>query len=981
VGAERAIGPEGKRVLRAAYIAARQADASPAYDIATLDGRLHGENPAQGLHIELDRELVRVETERGEALELSFAGIGREGQVRTPPEAKLAASGNRVTYTRGEALEEWYLNGPLGLEQGFVVVEPPVGERGEFVIEVTVDGLEPRLVQNGADVLLRDADGTAQLRYRDLFAFDDDGKVLPARMGVIGSTIALHIEDADATYPVFVDPLFEHVHTFIPSDSDANAEFGYSVSIDGDYAIVGAESDGSEVGSAYVFERDVLGAWSEAQHLEADDAAGDDYFGASVDISGDYAIVGAYGNDIVTYSDSYGSAYVYFRNGGAWDQELQLLPSPGSADEGFGRSVAIDGDYAVVGAYRNDTGGTNRGAAYVFKRDGSTWPPDPVSPLLQTTEAEDHDYFGYSVDISGTRIIVGAPKFHHSGTMADAGAAFVFEWTVPPTGPAEWVEYRLQGTPPLVLSAYDEFGHSVAIWDDFAIVGAHFDDSKGNKAGAAYVFPRGTGPWTLPPQKILAYDGATDDLFGSSVSISGQVAVVGAPGNGAGGSVYPFEFDTSGIGWTAGAKLADSAGADGDDFGYSVRLSGDDLVIGAPGDGAGVAHVYLSVLPNGDPCSDGVECESGYCVDGVCCVVSECEAPGGCYRCNVSGSLGACAYAVGEVCRAGSGDMCDPREECESGNDACPEDEMEEEGVVCRAGSDDDCDPDEVCSGLPGDPCPSDVILPLGTVCRSGSGDDCDPDEECFGNAGVPCPTDVFEPDTTVCNPGSGETGLVVCDPDEFCPGVPGQGCPEDVIEPATTECREGSGDICDPPEKCTGVADAPCPEVNVLFTGVCREGGDDCDPDETCTGTPGEGCPPDEVAPPGTPCGDSAGACDAVETCYGDGSACPMDLMEPGGTECREAVSECDLPEYCDGQTAECPEDRFVRNNTPCDDGNRCTKGEVCEDGVCGQNDVLVPWWCCNALGAPRGSDAGWLFVLGLIAVTHRRRRDRLPR
>ncbi|MBW2257197.1 MAG: hypothetical protein JRI25_21735 [Deltaproteobacteria bacterium] len=168
--AEHPSGTEGSRLLRAAYIAARQADASPDYDLWTREGRMRGENPAEGLQLEFDRERVRVETMRGEALELTFTGIGREGRVRTPPAAKPVASDNRVTYDRGDALEEWYLNGPLGLEQGFVVAEPPPGERGAFVLEVTVDGLEPRLTDNGAEVLLQDGAGATQLRYRDLFA-------------------------------------------------------------------------------------------------------------------------------------------------------------------------------------------------------------------------------------------------------------------------------------------------------------------------------------------------------------------------------------------------------------------------------------------------------------------------------------------------------------------------------------------------------------------------------------------------------------------------------------------------------------------------------------------------------------------------------------------------------------------------------------------------------------------------------------------
>ncbi|MBW2257196.1 MAG: FG-GAP repeat protein, partial [Deltaproteobacteria bacterium] len=149
-----------------------------------------------------------------------------------------------------------------------------------------------------------------------------------------------------------MDPLiFDYVDTLTPSSSVQVAEFGNSVSIDGDYAIVGARYDGSQSGSAFVFERSE-GVWSEVDKLGSGLSLGaNDFFGVSVDISGIYAIVGANGDDGPDDGTANGSgaAYVFLRGDDGWDLQQKLLPSPGQAGEEFGHSVAISGDRVVVG--------------------------------------------------------------------------------------------------------------------------------------------------------------------------------------------------------------------------------------------------------------------------------------------------------------------------------------------------------------------------------------------------------------------------------------------------------------------------------------------------------------------------------------------------------------------------------------------------------------------------------------------------------
>jgi hypothetical protein len=159
----------------------------------------------------------------------------------------------------------------------------------------------------------------------------------------------------------------------LASDGNAGDFFGYSVSISGDYAIVGATYGNGNVidsGSAYIFKRDGTN-WVEQQKLTASDGAANDWFGYSVSIDGDYAIVGAYGDD--DNGNASGSVYIFKWDGTNWVKHQKLLASDGDTNDQFGWSVSISGDYAIVGAIYDDDKGTNSGSAYIFQRDGVGW--------------------------------------------------------------------------------------------------------------------------------------------------------------------------------------------------------------------------------------------------------------------------------------------------------------------------------------------------------------------------------------------------------------------------------------------------------------------------------------------------------------------------------------------------------------------------------------------------------------------------------
>ena len=370
------------------------------------------------------------------------------------------------------------------------------------------------------------------------------------------------------------------------SDGAAYDEFGISVSISDDYAIVGADYDddnGNRSGSAYVFKRSGA-SWAQEAKIFPSDGAKDDRFGLTVSISGDYAIVGArYDDDNGTNA---GSAYVFERSGASWTQEAHLLAADGAASDLFGSSVSISGDYVVVGAVQNNDNGFYSGSAYVFKRTGTSW--DQEAKLLPSDGAVE-DGFGLSVAISGDYAVVGAWGNDDNGSKS--GSAYVFKRT-----DTIWAqEAKLL---PSDGATDDWFGSSVSISGDYVAVGAWGNDDNGFNSGSAYVFKRTDTSWAQET-KLLPSDGAADDWLGFPVSISGDYVAVGASGDGS-GSAYVFK--RTGASWVQELKLLASDGAAEDFFGISVSISGDYAVVGAlydddNGNKSGSAYLYTGFAP------------------------------------------------------------------------------------------------------------------------------------------------------------------------------------------------------------------------------------------------------------------------------------------------------------------------------------------------------------------------------------------------
>ena len=367
----------------------------------------------------------------------------------------------------------------------------------------------------------------------------------------------------------------------------------------GNLAIIGADGDEKYSGAAYVFERnDLTGQWKQTAKLIASDGAADDQFGFAVSVSQNVGIIGApFDEDNGDYS---GAAYVFERDDltGQWNQTAKLLASDGAANDEFGWTVSVSGKVAIAGASYDDDKGPDSGSAYVYERDDLTGQWNETAKLT-ASDGEAHDEFGIGVSVSGYTAIVGAYNDDDNGGRS--GSAYVFEKN---TTTGNWTEVDK-----LIASdgaENDLFGVSVSVFGNVAIVGAFHDEDKGFRSGSAYVFERDdlTGRW-YETFKLTALDGEANDQFGSSVSVSGNVAIVGAQtdaNNGdRSGSAYVFERDDLTGHWHQIAKLIASDGAADDYFGYSVSVSGSAAFVGAYNDNdkgqrSGSAYVFDIVL-------------------------------------------------------------------------------------------------------------------------------------------------------------------------------------------------------------------------------------------------------------------------------------------------------------------------------------------------------------------------------------------------
>lgn len=467
-----------------------------------------------------------------------------------------------------------------------------------------------------------------------------------------GSVYVFDLTSVSPTVPIF---------TLNNPDPAIDDWFGFSVSISGTRVIVGAPNDdtgSSDTGSAYVYDLAGPAPTVPATTLRNPTPAAGDLFGYSVGISNPRVIVGAYGDN--TGATDAGSAYIYDLAGATPSFPVGTLnnPSPGSGDS-FGRAVSISGAHTVVGAYfdkvgtvfagrafvfdldgispnipiatldnpnpaandyfgwavaitgsravvtarLDDTGASEAGSAYVYDTSGPA-PATPVRTLVSPGPAV-NDQFGYSVAVSGTRIVVGVP-FDDSGSAngsSNTGRVYVYDLSsVTPTVPV----LTLSNPPPSPNSS-DNFGSAVAMSGTTLVVGAQLDSLKASDAGNAYVYNL-AGPNPTTPVFTLNKPGAlAGDRFGNAVAISGNKVVVGAYVDGTGGVAAgsAYVFDLEGVTPTVPiAVLNNPTPASSDYFGWAVAIAGAKVAVGAWQDdtvAANAGSVYLFDLDSATP--------------------------------------------------------------------------------------------------------------------------------------------------------------------------------------------------------------------------------------------------------------------------------------------------------------------------------------------------------------------------------------------
>ncbi len=425
------------------------------------------------------------------------------------------------------------------------------------------------------------------------------------------------------------------------SNTDMGDQYGYSIAIDGDTAVVGAwheDSDASGVngddsnngrdmsGAAYVYVRDGA-TWAQQAYLKASNPGVADVFGYAVAIHGDTIVVGAYlesssssgvnGNQSDDSEYGSGAAYVFVRSGTTWTQEAYLKASNPEEEDFFGCAVAVNNDTVAVGAICEDSSATgidgsgadnsaiSSGAAYVFFRSGTTW---TQQAYLKASNTEEFDEFGKSVAVDGDTVVVGAHQEGSSSTGVNgdelnnaaqiSGAAYVFV-----RSGAIWTQQaylKASNT-----GGLDRFGHSVSIDGDTVVVGAYGEDSNstgvnGDEAdngagssGAAYVFVRSGAVWSQEAY-LKASNTDAGDRLGFSIAVSGDNVVAGAhyessnatgvngneDDNSASMSGAAYVFVRNGTTWTQEAYLKPSNTDVNDYFGWTVDICGGTVVVG-----------------------------------------------------------------------------------------------------------------------------------------------------------------------------------------------------------------------------------------------------------------------------------------------------------------------------------------------------------------------------------------------------------------
>jgi hypothetical protein len=575
----------------------------PAYRPSAAGAGFVARNPRQRLRAKFSTAGMSVRS--GEVLAgMRLAGYGYGARLASAAEGAPITRANRVVYRDG-SLDEWYANGPLGLEQGFTLNARPAGlGAGPLTLGLSLSGnaravLSPR--QNAVTFSV----GGSSLSYRGLMATDARGRALPAWLQLHGRELLIRVDDANARYPITIDPFIQQAKL---TASDGPGGFlGASAAVSGHTIVAGAPlttvNGNIHQGAVYVFVKPKNG-WAHATQtaeLTASDGGIGQEFGGnnySPPFFGGNAV--AISGDTIAVAAPFADVYVFVKPSSGWRDATQTAKLTAANGDPFG-SVAIDGSTIVAGA---PSSAVPAGAAYVFVKPASGWANANETAQLTSSDGTAGDDLGDAVAISGGTVVAGAPFATAANyTNGDGpGAAYVF--TEPSGGWRNETEAaRLDASDGV---SGDMLGFSVAVSGHTVVAGADDEfDSPRQNPGAAYVFVEPQAGWSSETQtaKLTASDGAPGDFLGNTVAIHGNTVIAGAPfatvkGNSEQGAAYAFLKPTSG--WaneTQTAKLSASDGAGNDVFATGLGMSGDTVAFGAPGAAvhrhAGQGAVYV----------------------------------------------------------------------------------------------------------------------------------------------------------------------------------------------------------------------------------------------------------------------------------------------------------------------------------------------------------------------------------------------------
>lgn len=645
-----------------------------------------------------------------------------------------------LVYPRQSGKSYW-ASAPGGYEE-WLHLDADAVKRSAPVAVWHIEGATAQQAEDAVEIV--DSAGIPRIRVNAPAAYAAGGKSITARITGQGERIELFV-DAEGE-DVLVDPIW----IAIANMATARVVHGAVVLADGRVLVAGGYVDnyGLITSSVEIFDPSV-GTWSAATSMNTPRS----HFMMMRLPTNKILVAGGLSNGV-----DLKTAEIYDPATNLWS------PAASMSLERYDASMTLLGNGKVLVA----GGGTNK-LAEIYDPATNKW-----SAAASMTN---YRYAPTAVLLPDGRVLV-------AGGISSYGSTNTAEIYDPATN--QWL---MTGS-----MAQDRYGQTMTLLDNGKVLvagGKHVPHAIQNSS--AEVYDPATGNWSSAGSMSTVRFEHTATLL-----TNGRVLVAGGRDEAANisGLGTAEQYDPATNAWSAAGSLATGR------FGHTASLLQNGKVLIAGGEkGNTLASTEIYLLSDGLGCATHDDCQSGFCVDGVCCN----DACGGgtasdCQVCNATNSRGICTPIVaGSTCRAAT-DICDIAEVCDGSNTACPADAFMSSSTICRTKSG-TCDIAERCTGTSA-ACPSDSVKTAGTVCREAAGD-CDVDEMCNGTAKT-CPSNAFVVAGTVCRPAAG-----ICDIQETCSGTSAN-CPTNAFHPAGTQCLNAPG-ICSPAQACTGTS-AICP-------------------------------------------------------------------------------------------------------------------------------------------------------------------------